>query len=67
MTPLGDWLPHSETDDQVGNFISPIDNNIDLYPTLSPQTGHLSDTPKAMTDEEAFESGIVEIYGPLAK
>ena len=34
---------------------------------LSAQNDHLSDFPKGMTEEEAFESGIVKVYGPLAK
>ena len=67
MTPLDDWAPSSDADDQVGDLISPIDDELDRPSTLSAQNGHLSNVPKGMTEEEAFESGIVKVYGPLAK
>jgi hypothetical protein len=67
VTPLDDWVPSSDADDQVGDLISPIVDELDLPTTSSAQNGHLSDVPKGMTKEEAFESDIVVIYSPLAK
>ncbi len=67
VTPLDDWVPSSDADDQVGDFSSPSDDELALPPVSTAQNGHLSGVPKGMTEEEAFESGIVEVYGPLAK
>jgi hypothetical protein len=64
---LDDWVPSSEADDQVGDLISPIRDEFDLPTTSNAQNGHLFNVPKGMTEEEAFESGIVEVYGPFAK
>jgi hypothetical protein len=67
VTPLDDWVPSSDADNQVGDFSSPIDDELALPAVSTAQNGHLSGVPKGMTEEEAFESGIVEVYGPLAK
>ncbi len=67
VTPLDDWVPNSEADDRVGDLLSPIDDDIDLPPLSCAPTGNSSDVPKGMTEEEAFESGIVEVYGSLTK
>jgi hypothetical protein len=64
---LDDWVPSSDADDQVGDFSSPIDDELALPVVSTAQNGHLSGVPQGMTEEEAFESGIVEVYGPLAK
>jgi hypothetical protein len=63
ITPLDDWTPSSETDDRIDDIIDATD------PILN---GNDSNQQKVngiigMTEEDAFESGLVEVYGPSAK
>jgi hypothetical protein len=62
ITPLEDWTPSSETNDQ-------IDDIIDLAALLrggNEQMNQETNDVVGMTEEEAFESGMVEVYGPSA-
>ena len=61
-TPLDDWLPQSDTDDQLSDIVTTEDS-------FAPggDDGRLSNDAIGMTEVEAFESGLVEVYGPPTK
>ena len=64
VTPLDDWVPSSNAEDQVGDLISQTVGEFDLPTTLSAQNGHLSDVLKGMTDEKLSSPALSRFMVP---
>jgi hypothetical protein len=62
ITPLEDWTPPSETNDQIDDII----DSAALLRGGNEQMNQETNDVVGMTEEEAFESGMVEVYGPSA-
>ena len=63
ITPLEDWTPSSELDDQIDDIIDAAE----LLRGGNDKHQQESHDVIGMTEEDAFESGMVEVYGPSAK